>query len=475
MDSMRIKSLTPPPPRQPGAFPIASTLEEKLRACEAYRNGMAKAAVLQECFSCTQRYTADEMHNALLSAKLKENMKALLKGREDDADVQALKAQWPSSKLGEPLLAHDAGLPPRTGKKRRVYLCGSCVWYIRKGRVPRFSLANRLWNGPALPAKFLNMSSGERMLSSGGRLQGMMHRLTELAGPGTGQMMLKGHIAVFPHDISATLTKLPKAADSLVDELTVVFVGAKLPERNNVELLKHYKVRPQLVREFIEWLRQHNPVFKQHIELDEKEMQDIEKRCRQQDGLVPDFFWRCFRHVPREAMPDETRTPNPDALPHQPHGTTVSGVVDVEAAGVSEEEIARGPLIVPRGPNFMQQFGNQSFWTLVFPHHFPYGFGGPFDNRTTYLSLRDYGQWVMRRSAREMRCDPAFYMLIFNLIQRTESTAQSRVLVQSPAFMSLAHQLEALNSNNVRHVGIVLRMTDGRLLCVPLCHRWPSC
>jgi len=189
--------LTPSPPRQASAFPIASTLEEKLLACHTYRLGMTEGARLHVCFACTQRYTADEMHHALLSAKLKENMKRVLK--TDVADVFALKAHWPSTHLGEPLLADDAGLSPgkKPGSKRRVYLCGSCVWYLRKDRVPRFSLANRLWTGPAVPAKFTEMSTGERMLCSAGRLQGMMHRLTALAGPGTGQMMLKGHIAVF--------------------------------------------------------------------------------------------------------------------------------------------------------------------------------------------------------------------------------------------------------------------------------------
>jgi hypothetical protein len=424
--------------------------DQQLNSIRAFREAVSQPLLL--CGCCTRELFADEgirpyslrcsaMHNAL---QLLQN---------GNANFAAPSRRFPG------LLFDDDSID---AKKQTVTLCSPCHAALTRNQLPALSLANGLWFGPPLGKDEFDvedMRLPEELLASPNIGKLCVLTLLEVAGPGTGYRAYKGHTIVFPQQTLAITQKLPRVYDALSDCLQVVFVGSKLPARDDPRLQKVLSVRGSVVARFLLWQKRTNPWFKD-IDVDGKALEALLEQ--KADEAVPENVYKAIKVVPPRDSLAEDHGPNPDAAVQQPEMFSTSAVFDVEANAVSNADQAsaalRGAstdedaqiLIVPRGRDPVNTFGNPSWWYLTFPRIFYRGIGAPMTepDRVSHLSLRKWAAWAMRIRDTRVRRHPIIFFL-HNLIQRIALCASARLMVQLPSFRATAEQMQALNSQNV--------------------------
>ena len=172
------------------------------------------AVQLHTCACCSRRtFSADAVH-LKLDATLKSSLKALLQNPR----IASALADVASQAIPGAIIA-DAGIH-MGALEPFITLCKHCERYITQGKLPRFALANNLWQGPTTP-DLPEPTLAEQFLFARERCKLCVITLTEVAGPGTGQRAFKPHCIFFPTDIAATTKLLPFAVGSLADCIKV--------------------------------------------------------------------------------------------------------------------------------------------------------------------------------------------------------------------------------------------------------------
>lgn len=142
-------------------------------------------------------------------------------------------------------------------------LCNECYGCLCGGKVPPLSLANHLLLGD-VPDVLSNLSIIEEAMISLCRAKSWIIRLKE--GPSmlpNTQRGLKGHIIVFPQRPSAAAKILPPSLEDLQSPICVIFVGSAPPTQEWLnKYAKPLSIRPARVKEALEWLIIHNPLYK---------------------------------------------------------------------------------------------------------------------------------------------------------------------------------------------------------------------
>jgi hypothetical protein len=381
-----------------------------------------------------------------LDSELKKNMQELLVDPVWPAEIR----EQASRKLPGVIVA-DAGIDLES---KTVKLCNSCWRSIKNAQLPLFALANGLWTGPVPPFRAVP-TIPEQLLVSPERPKVYVLTLTELAGPGTGQKAFKPHTIVYPQDVASIVKQLPRDVNSLSDSLKVVFVGAKLPARDDPRMQNLLAVRPALIAEMLAFFKRNNPYF-DDVKIDEQELRALAAVASDNKGdSIPDSVWDNIVHVEPKSVPAEDSGPSPDSMVHQEEGGTASGIVDVDALGISDNKQAAqaaSVIVVPHGSEPTRAFGNPAFYARTFPFLFPYGRGGAWSphQRRGRLSLRQWARRLINVERDSYRKHAGFLFLTYNLVQRADLCAQARLMVDSPFFSSTARALQQLTHENVR-------------------------
>ena len=100
-------------------------------------------------------------------------------------------------------------------------VCKECANDVRRSKLPRVALANRLWLGP-VPSKLQGLTIPEKMLIAAIRVKIYILKLKAPVGPGTEQHAMKGQSIAFPQNVPAIFKSLPAPLSSLPDALKVI-------------------------------------------------------------------------------------------------------------------------------------------------------------------------------------------------------------------------------------------------------------
>ncbi|THU90136.1 hypothetical protein K435DRAFT_608751, partial [Dendrothele bispora CBS 962.96] len=205
--------------------------------------------------------------------------------------------------------------------------------------------------------------------------------ISEVAGQRSLQRGLKGHLVVYPQNPSAMLELLPPPIEDLCSAGCVVFVGAEMPTK---DWLKQYAkplvFRKEKIQTALEWLKIHNPVYKD-IQINYSllnEMQSEELLPVDIDHILPEGESAAV--TGRYDNGNDGYQPAKDVLFE---GVVISDVSGNEPANVLRRAASKhvwqsgGSYIrYPHGSKPVSEFGNDQLFPMMYPCLFPYGLGG---------------------------------------------------------------------------------------------------
>ncbi|KAG1885113.1 hypothetical protein F4604DRAFT_1516344, partial [Suillus subluteus] len=197
------------------------------------------------------------------------------------------------------------------------------------------------------------------------------------------QRGVKGHIIIYPQNLSVIVQVLPPSLDEVVTPICVLFVGSSPPTqewlRTKASPLIMHRER---VRDALRWLSQHNRLYKD-LMIDHDTLDKLET-----EQLLP-VHVQC---IPLDDGED-TLTLRYDAAEFQVPATTENAmpfqnvvVSDVDVDAPSNELRAAalrhvkqhegGYVQIPHGSDPVNEFSNPDLFLMIYPTLFPYGLRG---------------------------------------------------------------------------------------------------
>ncbi|KAJ6507241.1 hypothetical protein C8R47DRAFT_966770, partial [Mycena vitilis] len=291
-------------------------------------------------------------------------------------------------------------------------LCSDCGLSLRAGRMPKFALCNWLYYGrEALPAEvreaFDQSTLFERMLICRVRYNSVSCRFkasdydptkeedakTELLR--NYRKGVRGNVVVTPLDVAQLNDVLPPSPETIKDTMSVIFIGATAPSRQNISKLRPVLVRKSRVKIMIKFLVENNPHYGHLNGFNGFSEDNLNKLF---DGTVypGDEGVPCSVHIghlsPNDAVAsataDYTRR-NVDSDPEyfsddvlmENVGFTVSdespkSFREMKLVAVQRCLAGKPFLAAQRGSTLVPDFDNPYLLSMAFPEEDPWGIGG---------------------------------------------------------------------------------------------------
>ena len=202
-------------------------------------------------------------------------------------------------------------------------VCKKCHDSLLNGKVPKFSVANEMWLGD-IPIQLQGLTIPEEKLISLYRHNSCVIKLhSPFHSVTTSQGALKGNCITFLQNLPNIVTSLPLSLDDLCDTLKVIFVGARPPER--IHLRKILTVRKKKIIEALNWLKEHNILYK-NIDINMKNVAQLpdddvpesimltmeqkindEENQSERVGYIPDPLDDPLEHINTDSIPINSR------------------------------------------------------------------------------------------------------------------------------------------------------------------------
>ena len=198
-------------------------------------------------------------------------------------------------------------------------ICMECWSSLTKEKIPKFSVANKVWVGD-VPPELQGLTIPEQRLIALYRHNSCIVKLrSSFHSVSTAQSALKGNCISFPQDVVNIATTLPLELDDLCDSLKIIFVGSHTPDRN--QLKRIITVRKTKVAAALQWLKTNNSLY-QHITINKSAIDNLPS------DDVPECLWTTMQistevetagndrasYVP-DTNPDKTDLNNGETIP----------------------------------------------------------------------------------------------------------------------------------------------------------------
>ena len=344
-------------------------------------------------------------------------------------------------------------------------LCDDCAVALASGRILPRSLANgNLCLG--FPPSLQDLTFAECVFIARGFTLRRLKTLPARAAPQNRQRGLAGNTISFPQNSAQVFDVLPRPLAEASDLLTVLFPAADLLD---VERTRSFVVRQSKVRAALQWLQAHNP-FYADIEIAEEVLQTFP------EGEVPTEF--LLGTDTDEALQVEVGPSDAQAGPATSQGSQLpvaAAVLDVEGEGIPPLHLWQGALprqpasafdvVVPHGNEPLSSF-DVSYWSLCFPHLFPYGDGAPTSPRAVYLPQRKWARHLLLRADRSGECfawalDLDFIAVLFSNLHRQAVFGAVEAKVSAPSFSRHLQPFQHLAHTDFASVAAVLSTAGG--------------
>ncbi len=360
-----------------------------------------------------------------------------------------------------------------------VTCCKECLYSLQTNSIPPCSVANNLQIG-SCPPELMNLTIIEKILIAAFRTSICVIKFKEIAGTGTEQKGVKGQTITFPQDVESILSNiqasvLPQDPECLPDIIKVVFIGSKPPTRR--QLLNVLQVRRKKVFTALHWLKMHHPQYS-NITIDDRIINKLPLKG------IPPTVWQTMSHSEETKVEEcnHSRYTN-DGIENvirsskyeDSNGENIpmesSGVIDVDVPSVTsvQESVAAAkhlldddsdhspklPIhknkvnIIPHGSLPVCEYSNPKMWTGGYPWLFPFGMGGPEDERESQLSFHKWMRYLLNHHFSRFREEHAFIFHVYNVLQKREISLHTAMIVRQPRFSSTAARLSTLTSKQL--------------------------
>jgi uncharacterized protein DUF6570/helitron helicase-like protein len=384
-----------------------------------------------------------------------------------------------------------------------VYLCNTCGHDLElNGRmsVPKISGAN--WVNKSLcqhqPSVFDDLTLVERQVIARCHLVGYIIRLSGGTNADVSYRGARGHIVAFKQDPSELLSILPSPDLRLSSVITVSWDGAVEPSREN--LRKFCAIRKRKVAQALYWLCRHNPLWRDHVTVNEELLQSwpeefipddlLENAVRTEPGLSDnregyamdrneilqgdsdEMFENDVDRLSRDANPGTVVT---GAFLQDPEGSNDSWrerhaalFAELEAAHneAANEKALPLPHIKYRsafGVEILSSWLNEIYLLAAFPDLFPHGEGGHFQPdkslRPIPVSLEEFAKWAMTHHSHRFARHPIFPYVLYDMILLRQSTVGNFLQSRKDYWVHAQADIFSVSSDELRMTAV--RMKDG--------------
>ena len=361
-----------------------------------------------------------------------------------------------------------------------IQLCVECERSLRKGRTPKYALANWLYYGhDRLPADvkqaFEEATQVERVLVSRARASKISFRFCETKGhylygtdPHTSQSYVRGNVGIHPQDATHLHEYLPPGNDVIRDTICAVFVGQTKPTPETMHRLFPVLVRKSRVSTLIQFLTSHNPMYRpaglfagfSQINMDAlfgPGTDGVEEGvpCGMEIAHVQSneaIEGSTSSYVPGEDPPSSAdRVQAVDELLMENVGYTDSHATPQNYRRMQMKALThclRGGAFLSSqaGSRFVAEWDNPNLLSWLFPHLDPWGIGGFFDpRRPEGLSFDEQLRYLLAVDQSPFRDDPDFAFVFYNLKQKRDSLNSSTFRVSASERENVVNRLLRVN------------------------------
>ena len=327
-----------------------------------------------------------------------------------------------------------------------VLICNKCKNFLHRRILPPCSIASMPLC--SVPDCFKILTLPEKLLISLYRMKVIILKLQPYK-PGS-HYAIKGNTITFTQNISSItnmINEVPARMSSVNDTLKVIFVGRKIPKKNDLKNILN--VRRQVVIDALKFLKEHHYMYND-IPLSRKNLRTLPH------DDVPHEIYKCITlcHKKDDDNEEMLNGPYVDA----PVSLTHTGIVDVDGTQVSEDEKKCAAvnkdehiIAVPHGCIPVNEYNNAELWLGSYSHLFPFGTGGPTTLDGRKVTLKTYLQHLLNFCHHEYRKEMMFVMSMYNVIHKQEVALQTALTIRRPLFTQMhADRIDSVKSQELK-------------------------
>ena len=335
-------------------------------------------------------------------------------------------------------------------------VCDDCRQQLRKGKVPRYALANGLWLG-SVPQELSCLSFVERLLIARVRINSCF-----VCVASSGLRKMASHVIAFETPMPNIYQCLPPPMEDLDEVLAVLFTGPCKPTE------KEYQRTPLLVRRkqvacALEWLKlNHTDYVDLDIAYDEL------ARYPEKSPPVSVQYQYSLENKPEEATSvfDNALEDGVDQgdCPFVVHGLTgeqynTKTINALKGLALRHWNNHGGALAVSHDSSAQSIYNNPNLYPQIFPWLFPYGLGGI---GGTSLSNKAHKRHLLMYHDKRFQKDICFPFVAFSHEQVSASTTGGFLVAEKSNFSSIAERLLSVNQDVLEN--IAKRMSKGEIV-----------
>ena len=340
-------------------------------------------------------------------------------------------------------------------------LCNACSRGLRRGKVPKYALANKMYVGP-VPQELSDLTMIEESMIARARAKSWIVKLQEhdsVSSSPTAQRGVKGHTIIYPQQPGELASILPRPVAETLTFICVIFVGSTtLTKAWLREKAKPLVVRREKVRSALEWLRENNPLYKD-IKIDGQNLDALPE-----NDVLPYHIEHVADSEAQETLVSQynnmNEQPNPAAADTHFESVVVADVdahtpaSRLRAAAVHHAKTKGRPFVqIGRDAKPVNEFFNVNLFPMIYPTLFPYGCGG-FEDRTRSvpMSLKEHVKTLFSWHDKRFQTHYSFLFTAFNILQRRALLLGSSLKVKKASFSQFAKRFSSVSSEAVGHV-----------------------
>ena len=433
--------------KQPGGFPPtppSSKLRDKIIHCFCADTN-AESLEEQGCAVCGQLILGSSV--ATFLNKLSPQLLSCLESEGTDVTrLERFHNTETVRHLSGPVLASNSQA-----------VCNLCWTSVRKGRRPKFALANRMWYGD-VPCVLKNLFYIEKLLISH-----IQHNRCIVKVLSSGSRKMVANAISFRHPSQKIYATLPPSPVDLDDVIAIIFTGPAPPTDDDFKRMPML-VRRKKVYEALSWLKlNHRDYADLQISLDNlmaypENMPPVVIDYRKSTGERP--IESCS--LDDSGMDDGTIN---GICPLTVHGITGQNYTELpmhalKALAIQHLQQGGRIMAIDRDMNPETLWNNVQLYPMIFPWLFPYGLGG--------IGLKDHknkiSDIVRKRNMlmyydKCFQLDENFSLIAFNHEQIKDATSGGFLLTKRSSFNTITDRL--FNSSSATLSTIADRMRSG--------------
>ncbi|THG97984.1 hypothetical protein EW026_g4134 [Hermanssonia centrifuga] len=399
----------------------------------------------------------------------------------------------PAHDLYNGMLLEPSGVFVRTEDcEECVHLCGDCskALSLDVPSPPPLSLANNLWIG-RIPWELARLTVPEQLLVSLLHPRVFVFKLfprDKDVRPEDAalQRAMRGNVSTYEQDVAGVAAMVEgrlmlRPASILSSIVTITYIGKD--QLQKAWLHRTFRVRREVIRQALLWLKASNPKYYGHIEIDESrlallpdddvpnEIMDVARQTtdvglvdQENSGYVPvldEDSTTCTMPQESEARlglhtgESHSADAEPDVIPFQ-----VSGSIDTDLTNLTGNDLMmwglanlwnkgeEGGYAVRHGSQAVRDLpplredaasslepgAQRTYFEMAFPCLFPYGTGGVESRRTTGVDFATHIRWLLQYHDRRFRKHETLPFVAFGILQKRAALQHAHVQIRRKDF-----------------------------------------